>query len=435
MNTPSLPFPTAFFALALVLAAPALAQRPGGGINPGGPGGGGGGSSGAFSYDSIQSNVTNDDATVSRNGLLFARSDSPSAIAPPPSVTAIADGLFAHCGTLLSADLSSTAITAIPSDCFAGCTSLTTVLLPPTCTSIGPNAFAGCTALASLSAPAVTAVASDAFRGCTDLSVLPGFPSGATLGPWSFASSGLASLDLSSVVPAAGAFAGCLSLAAASNAPSALPDALFADCTALAFDPSLCSDFGQAALAGVPFDVIPLEDWEAVLAPYAFAASAASVDTLLDCPYTEYLTYDPTSFLGRNVSYDTGNGIARIEATNLVDWMSQPPFPGAPVIPQPASYATADLEAWIADPNHIDSLCAYTANPDLAVSGDTFLFTPPSPDATSVLVTLESTANLLDADSWTPDALTPLSTSEGGVQTYTSTNSPAFARLSFAPAW
>ena len=430
----------ALIALSLAFALPALAQGPGGGggFNPGGGGGGpgGGGSSGSFTYDSIQSNVTNADATVSRNGLLFARPDSPASIAPPSTVTAIADGLFANCASLVAADLSATAITSLPSDCFAGCTALTTVLLPDTCTSIGPNAFAGCTALSSVTAPAVVTVAADAFRGCTALFALPAFASGAALGPWSFSQSGLASLDLSSVAPSDGAFAGCASLAAAAPAPETLPPALFSGCTALDFDPSLCADIGQAALAGVPFDVIPLEDWEAVLGPYAFAADAATVDTLLDCLYPEDLTYDPTTFLGRTVSYDTGRGVARIEAAHLVEWLQLQTMTPLSTVAQPASYATEDLETWIAAPANLDSLYLYTADPDLTVSGASFLYTPPSAKAPSVLVTLESTTNLLDSASWVPDALDlDPETSSSAVLVYTTPNSPAFARLAFSPAW
>jgi hypothetical protein len=429
----------ALFALSLALALPAFAQGPGGGgFNPGGGGGGpgGGGSSGTFTYDSIQSNVTNADATVSRNGLLFARPDTPVSIAPPSTVAAIADGLFAGCASLVAADLSATAITALPSDCFAGCTSLTTVLLPDTCTAIGPNAFAGCAALSSVTAPGVATIASDAFRGCTSLAALPAFPSDATLGPWSFSQSGLAALDLSSVAPSDGAFAGCASLATADPAPETLPPALFSGCTSLAFDPSLCSSIGQAALAGVPFDAIPLEDWEAVLAPYAFAADAATVDTLLDCSNPEYLTYDPTTFLGRTISYDTGNGLAPIEAADLVTWLQLQTMTPMSTVVQPASYATADLETWIAAPSNLDSLCLYTADPDLTVSGNTFLYTPPSAKATSVRVTLESTTNLLDAASWTPDALDlDPEASSSALLVYTTTNSPVFARLAFSPAW
>lgn len=429
----------ALIALSLALALPALAQGPGGGggFNPGGSGGGpgGGGSSGTFTYDSIQSNVTNADATVSRNGLLFARPDTPVSIAPPSTVAAIADGLFADCASLVAADLSATAITALPSDCFAGCTALTTVILPDTCTAIGPNAFAECTALSSVSAPAVATVAADAFRGCTALDALPAFAAGAALGDYAFADSGLLSVDAENLALGTGVFAGCLSLASLSNAPVDLPDALCAGCTSLDFDPYPCYSIGQAALAGVPYTIIPLES-DTLLAPYAFAASAATVDTLLDCSSPANLAYDPTTFLGRTVSFQIGSAVARLEAAHLVNWLRlQRMSPGSSVV-QPASYNTADLETWIASPSNLDSLYLYTANPDLAVSSATFLFTPPSADATSVRVDLESTTNLLDSASWAPDALDlDPETSTEALLSFTTTNSPSFARLAFHPAW
>ena len=429
------------FALSIaLLTVPALAQGPGGGgFNPGGGGGGpgGGGSSGSFAYDAIASDVTNADHTVTRTdgGLLYRLGASPTAVSASSNVFAIADGLFAGCTTLVTADLSVTSIAAVPSDCFAGCTALTTVVLPDTCTSIGPNAFAGCTALSSVTAPAIATVAADAFRGCTALSALPAFLADATLGPYAFAASGLTTLDLATLVPSAGTFATCAALANASNAPAALPDALFSGCTALAFAPSACTAVGQAALAGVPFDTISL-DWETDLSPYAFAADAATVDTLLDTAHPEYLARDPTVFLGRTLSYDTGNGIARIEAADLVDWLFAQTLSPIPTVAQPASYATADLEAWLDDPSNLDDIYAYASDPDLTVSGNTFLFTPPDPDATSVRVTLESTTNLLDAASWTPDALAlDPDASTSSLLVYTSSNSSAFARLSFSPAW
>lgn len=424
-------------ALVLSFSLPAFAQGPGGGgFNPGGGGDpGGGGGSGSFTYDSIASDVTNADHTVYRvdGGLLYRYAAAPTAVSVPAAVTALADGLFAGCTSLVTADLSATAIEEIPSDCFAGCTALTSVILPDTCTAIGPNAFAGCTALSSVTAPGVATVGADAFRGCTALTSVPAFAEGATIGEWSFAASGLADLDLVSIVPSTGAFSGCTSLASAVNPLEDLPAALFSGCTALDFDPSACYGFGQAALAGVPYETIPLE-W-AEIGPYAFAADAATVETLVDSPYPEYLEYDATSFLGRTVSYDTGDGIALLEAANLVEWLRLQTITPMSSVVQPASYATADLENWLDSPSNVESILSYAGDPDLTVVGDAFLFTPPSAAATSVRVTVESTSDLLDADAWTPDALTLASTAEDGVQTYTTTNTTAFARLAFSPAW
>lgn len=434
------PVVAALFALVFALALPALAQGPGGGgFNPGGGGNQPGG--GSFTYDSLASDTTNADFTVMRTdgGFLYRLASDPVSVATPDGVTALADGLFAGCTSLVSADLSATAITEVPADCFAGCTALATVILPDTCTSIGPNAFAGCTALTNVTAPGVTTAGADAFRGCSALAALPAFAEGAALGDWSFAASGLASADLSGLVPSAGVFAGCTALSALENAPSALPDALCAGCTALVFDPSACTAVGQAALAGVPYDTLPVP-LAATLSPYAFAAGRAIAETLLTDPDAECLPlfgHDSTVFLGRALSFDTGNGIARIEAADLVDWLFAQTLSPIPSVVQPASYATADLEAWLSDSANLDAIFAYTGA-GLAVSGASFLYTPPSEDATSVFVTLEGATDLLDDDAWSPDTLACDSTDASGIQIWLPADPAAtlaFARLRFAPAW
>ena len=434
------------FALSLASVA-AFAQGPGGGggFNPGGGGGpGGGGSGGSFTYDSIASDTTNADYTVTRTdgGLLYRLAASPTAVSSPASVTAIADGLFAGCTALETADLSASSIAEVPNGCFAGCTALTNVILPATCTAIGPNAFDGCTALASVSAPGVASVGADAFRGCTALTDLPVFADGAALGDFAFAGSGLVAADLSGVVPAAGTFAGCLSLASADGAPAELPDALFSGCTALAFDPSACTAVGQAALAGVPYETIPLASGVA-LSDYAFAADTATVETLLDT--AEPVAFDPSAlaFLGRTLSYDTGNGIARVEAASLVSWLADEAADDTSPVDQPSSYATADLETWLADDANSDAVVDYTGA-SLTVSGATFLYIPPASSATSLSVTLEGATDLQAEDAWSTDTLILSSTADNGVETYvlatadgedTAPSAAAFARITFAPAW
>ncbi len=58
-------------------------------------------------------------------------------------------------------------ITRIPTELFAGSTSLTSFEVPAKVTVIGPRAFAGCTALTVVSLPAsVTEISQDAFDGC-----------------------------------------------------------------------------------------------------------------------------------------------------------------------------------------------------------------------------------------------------------------------------
>ena len=61
-------------------------------------------------------------------------------------------------------------ITSIGSEAFKGCTSLKTVEIPNTVISIADSAFNGCTALSSISIPnSVTQISDYAFRGCESL--------------------------------------------------------------------------------------------------------------------------------------------------------------------------------------------------------------------------------------------------------------------------
>lgn len=64
-------------------------------------------------------------------------------------------------------------VTALASGCFAGCTELTTILLPDTIRQIGDEAFSGCTRLRGLYFPENTlSVGTDAFAGCLDLEAI-----------------------------------------------------------------------------------------------------------------------------------------------------------------------------------------------------------------------------------------------------------------------
>jgi hypothetical protein len=61
-------------------------------------------------------------------------------------------------------------VTAIDSDAFAECTSLSSVTIPASVTSIGTEAFFGCTSLSSVTIPAsVTFIGEGAFAGCLSL--------------------------------------------------------------------------------------------------------------------------------------------------------------------------------------------------------------------------------------------------------------------------
>lgn len=71
---------------------------------------------------------------------------------------------FAGCTALKTLDLSNTEITEIPTGCFSGCTSLTSVNLPDTLNTIGRGSFNNCTALTLTVPDTVTTIGEDAFR-------------------------------------------------------------------------------------------------------------------------------------------------------------------------------------------------------------------------------------------------------------------------------
>ena len=61
-------------------------------------------------------------------------------------------------------------VTRIGTNAFAGCTTLTSVMIPNCVTSIGAGAFSGCTAITNVTIPdSVTNIEPDAFVGCTNL--------------------------------------------------------------------------------------------------------------------------------------------------------------------------------------------------------------------------------------------------------------------------
>lgn len=420
-----------------------------GGESGGGPGGGpggesGGGSGGSFTYDSFISVSTNANCLV-REGTLYGYTSSlTTSVAPASSSTvgALADGVFAGNTAITTVNLANTSITEIPSDCFAGCTALKTVTLPASCTTIGARAFAGCTALATFTGSGVTVVNHDAFRGCTALTTAA-VATSATLpmaiGSYAYSQSGVTGVDLSGVTTLGeGAFAGCESLTAVTVATSAtLPAAVFAGCTALAVsDWSDVSEFGQAALSGIPATTLTLSS-SATLGAYAFAADAATVATTLN--QSALPTYDETAFLGREVSYVPVSGsVTRIEAMDLVDWLLDETASAG--VSQPADYGTATLKTWLSDASNA---YAYAYADDLAedgdflglnVVGDCFIYNAPSDTALSIGVEVVGCYTLSsDADDWTADKLV-WSDEDGGYLAAEETDT-CFARLRFNWDW
>lgn len=439
-----------FMVLAIMLEVSVLAQGPGGGPGGGGnqPGGGGnqpgGGGSASFTFDTFLAATTTASGCILREGVWTGFS-SPVSVTLTSAVTNIAAGVCAGCTTLTSLNLSATHITAVPDSAFAGCTALTTVVLPASCTNIGANAFADCTALAAVTGSGVIAVGADAFRGCEKLTALPTFSSAVICGAYAFAGSGIKSADVSSVTLSEGTFAGCKALTSLTGVPDALPDALCSGCTVLSFDPSSCSSFGRAALAGVPYTTLTFASSDVTLGKYAFAAEEATVVTVVEMVTPP--AYKSTTFLGRLVSYTPSDGVlTRIEAKSLVTWLKAQAEDSASTVKQPASYATSDLEVWLEDhsnANAIMDFCyekEFAADADfypLTVYGTTFYFMPSDKDTNdSVIVTPIGSTELEGV--YEAGNLTELETDDDtGITSYESTVATGvfFVKLNFAKGW
>ena len=97
-------------------------------------------------------------------------------------------------------------VTSIGNDAFYGCTGLTSIEIPAGVTSIGNYAFYGCTGLTSIDIPAgVTSIGSYAFYGCTNLTSID-IPAGVTsIGANAFRETGLTSIEIPASVTSIGA--------------------------------------------------------------------------------------------------------------------------------------------------------------------------------------------------------------------------------------
>ena len=133
----------------------------------------------------------------------------------PNSVTSIGINAFSGCTGLTSIDIPNS-VTSIGNSAFSGCTGLTSIDIPNSVTSIGSSAFYNCYNLTSFVIPnSVTSIGSSTFYNCYYLSSIVIPNSVTSIGEAAFyGCNGLTSIDISNSVTeiSNSTFSGCSSL-------------------------------------------------------------------------------------------------------------------------------------------------------------------------------------------------------------------------------
>ena len=157
------------------------------------------------------------------NGVLIEYKGKAKEVVIPSSVTSIGEEAFFGCSSLTSIAIPAS-VTSIGNSAFDGCSSLTSISIPVSVTSIGDSAFSGCSSLTSMTVDGNNKVyrsennciierkTNTLVAGCKN-SVIPF--SATSIGDWAFAwCSSLTSITIPASVTSIGegTFAGCDSL-------------------------------------------------------------------------------------------------------------------------------------------------------------------------------------------------------------------------------